>query len=177
MEDEAKLLQAVLCSRRAAATHAVFNREPKIVDHLLRRAIDCPRIRDTLVKCLQGDCSQQQQGDAHEVPVGEQNDSPSEETVYLKEFLDSLRVQLLRIRTVDLLKQDFLLSKEIVKLEALCRDVCARQGMLHVSGELWEAVRRTLTTTTPRAYTSSASSCEFNFPPPSPSSRVRLLPS
>lgn len=164
-----QLLQAVLCSRSAAATPAVFNGEPRIVGHLLRRATDCPRIRSTLVKCLQGDCTREQQGDVHDASVEEQNDSLSGETVYFEDFLNSLRAQLLRIRTVDSLEQDFPLSKEIAKLETLCRDVCAGRGMLHVSEELWEAVGRTLTTTTPRPDTSSTSSCEFPLFPRLPS--------
>lgn len=67
------------------------------------------------------------------------NDSSSSIT----RFIGNLRTLLLRARVAGQLRQDFVLSRQLVELKALCRGVCAELGTkAAVFEDLWAVVGR-----------------------------------
>lgn len=161
--DSEEVLEAVLRSRSVftgpgtAITLAVFGESRGVVRRLLQKANCCPRIGRTLTDFVEWNPRsnkknvdlQQQQQQQHEIlrqrnAISEPNPSNStNSTVVDDHFLDCLRAQLLRIRVASLVRQDFVLAKQLGELKDLCQAVCADNGLGgDVFERLWDVVAR-----------------------------------
>lgn len=143
------MLEAVLHSRTAAITTVVIE-DREALRQLLRQAVRCPRIRQTLmhfvasgkVSCAERRYAQSRQDRSQRQ---DRHHQPSRANVTIKDdscgrFIDQLRAHLLRLRVGGLSKHDFFLAKEVVELKAICREFCANHGLRHVFRDLWGAV-------------------------------------
>lgn len=158
--DSEEVLEAVLRSRSVSvgadtpATLAVFGESQGIIRRLLQVANRCPRIGQTLMDFVESNPRSYKKGvdphlqrhkiprQCHEISEPRTNNGTNSTTVD-ENFLDRLRAQLLRVRVATLVRQDFVLAKQLGELKDLCRAVCANSGLGEdVFQRLWDMVDR-----------------------------------
>lgn len=154
--DSAEVLEAVLRSKSGtvgaasatatAVTSTVFENRWGVIRALLKKA-DCPRVRRTLVSLVEQSrrveerCEEPGPNDAGD---GTNSFSIGTDGSTVEGFINSLRAQLLRVRVAGLLRQDFLLTRQLVELKVLCHEACANNDCLRANDfqDLWKALGR-----------------------------------